>query len=465
MTQDAILQDFFSINPTSREECCGENTYCLYNDQILEFFTAIFYLMALPGSILGSHISNRYGCRQTMRLSGVFFVVGLGISCGSINLAMLFIGRSLIGIGAGLGSQAVPMYLAEAPPTQFRGKLASLFGMGASSGILLGSLVNLGVLRLPYGWRISFAIGIIPSSILTVGAFLVPDTPHHLIKHGFESQAFVTLCQLRKSEDVEDEFHDLLIGIKSQDGTPNVTNQPWRQIFSKDFRGELLTVVIVASLTQLSGLDAQVKYTPQILSVTGLGLMSALSGTAIIGSMFVLGSLINILLMDYMKRRTLLMAGSILMMAGQCVMAGMQGVYVPVSKNEEVPNQAKYSIIGLVIFVLAWAGTWGPISYILASEIQSRRTRVAGSALNVIVQFGISFILTMVFLHVLCALKWGTYIIFSAVNLVGFLYVLFILPETRGVSMERMHSLFTAHNTPKFLRIFKIKSTRNVSND
>ncbi|KAI4364387.1 hypothetical protein MLD38_020484 [Melastoma candidum] len=147
-----FLKKFFPVVYHRMQKQAGlDSNYCKYDNQGLQLFTSSLYLAALASTFFASYTTRRLGRRLTMLVAGAFFVVGVVFNAAAVNLAMLIIGRILLGFGVGFANQAVPLFLSEIAPTRIRGGLNILFQLNITVGILFANLVNYGTNKIKGG--------------------------------------------------------------------------------------------------------------------------------------------------------------------------------------------------------------------------------------------------------------------------------------------------------------------------
>ncbi|KAG8082167.1 hypothetical protein GUJ93_ZPchr0014g46567 [Zizania palustris] len=158
------------------------DAYCRYDNQLLTAFTSSLYIAGMLSSLVASRVTRQVG-RQNIMLAG-----------SAINIAMLIIGRILLGFGIGFTSQAAPLYLAETAPTRWRGAFTGAYSVFLIAGTLVANTVNYFTDHISvWGWRVSLGLAAVPATVIVVGAFFVPDTPSSLVLRGQTNKARASL--------------------------------------------------------------------------------------------------------------------------------------------------------------------------------------------------------------------------------------------------------------------------------
>ncbi|KAL0297956.1 UNVERIFIED_CONTAM: Sugar transport protein 8 [Sesamum angustifolium] len=182
----------------------GGNNYCKYDNQLLQLFTSSLYLAAVVCSWAAAFCCKKFGRKRTMQMAAAFFLVGVVLNAASVNLYMLIAGRICLGAGIGFGNQAVPLFISEIAPAQYRGGLNVCFQMLITIGILIANVVNYFTSKIhPYGWRISLGGAGFPAIFLGLGSLLIVETPTSLIERGKTEEGIKALKTTRGVEDVQ----------------------------------------------------------------------------------------------------------------------------------------------------------------------------------------------------------------------------------------------------------------------
>nr|GMD93308.1 sugar transport protein 14-like [Ipomoea batatas] len=182
---DDFLKEFFPKIYRRKQEHLQETDYCKYDNQILTLFTSSLYFAALISTFGASYVTRYKGRKASILWGATSFFVGAVINAFAINIAMLIVGRSLLGVGIGFGNQAVPLYLSEMAPAKIRGAVNQLFQLTTCLGIFVANFINYGTEKIhPWGWRISLGLATLPAVLMFVGGLFLPETPNSLVEQG-----------------------------------------------------------------------------------------------------------------------------------------------------------------------------------------------------------------------------------------------------------------------------------------
>ncbi|XP_010546806.1 PREDICTED: sugar transport protein 13 [Tarenaya hassleriana] len=432
-----FLKKFFPVVYRRTQEGADINSnYCKYDNQGLQLFTSSLYLAGLTATFFASYTTRRLGRRLTMLIAGVFFIIGVVLNTAAQDLAMLIIGRILLGCGVGFANQAVPLFLSEIAPTRIRGGLNILFQLNVTIGILFASLVNYGTAKIKggWGWRLSLGLAGIPAVLLTVGALFVTDTPNSLVERGRLDEGKAILRRIRGTDNVEAEFADLLQASR----LAKEVKHPFRNLLRRRNRPQLVIAVALQIFQQFTGINAIMFYAPVLFNTLGFGNDAALYSAVVTGAVNVLSTVVSIYSVDKVGRRMLLLEAGVQMFLSQVVIAIILGIKVKDHSEDLHKSFAILVVVLICTFVSAFAWSWGPLGWLIPSETFPLETRSAGQSVTVCINLLFTFVIAQAFLSMLCHFKYGIFLFFSSWVLVMSVFVQFLLPETKNVPIEEM---------------------------
>lgn len=439
---DDFLKEFFPKVYARKQAHLHETDYCKYDDQILTLFTSSLYIAGLISTYAASFVTRKYGRRISIMGGAVSFFLGGAVNAGARNIEMLIVGRILLGIGIGFGNQAVPMYLSEIAPPKIRGAVNQLFQLTTCLGILIADIINYFTEQLhPWGWRLSLGLATVPATLMFVGGIFLPETPNSLVEQGKLEQARSTLEKVRGTKNVDAEFEDL----KEASEAARAVKNPFRNLLKPKNRPQLVIGALgIPAFQQLSGMNSILFYSPVIFQSLGFGSGAALYSSIITSSMLVLGALISMSLVDRLGRRFFFMEAGLQMISSMIVVAAILatkfGHGVELSKT-----LALILVIAICAFVVAYGWSWGPLGWLVPSEIFPLETRSAGQSIVVSVNLFFTAAIAQCFLAMLCHLKWGVFVLFAGLIVIMSLFIFFLLPETKQVPIEEMYHLWGKH--------------------
>jgi len=436
-SMDPFLKKFFPVVYRRKHDPLQlDSNYCKYDNQGLQLFTSSLYLAGLTATFFASYTTRVFGRKITMLIAGVFFIAGVILNAAAQDIAMLIIGRILLGCGVGFANQAVPLFLSEIAPTRIRGALNILFQLMVTIGILFANLVNYGTDKMKggNGWRVSLGLAGIPATLLTLGAIFVTDTPNSLIERGRLDEGKAVLRRIRGTDNIEPEFNELVEASR----IAKEVKHPFRNLLMRRNRPQLIIAVSLQIFQQFTGINAIMFYAPVLFNTVGFGGNASLYSAVIIGAVNVLSTLVSIYSVDKLGRRMLLLEAGVQMFLSQVVIAVVLGIKVKDHSQDLEKGWAVFVIILVCTFVSAFAWSWGPLGWLIPSETFPLETRSAGQSVTVCVNLLFTFVIAQAFLSMLCHFKFGIFLFFSGWVLLMSFFVLFLLPETKNVPIEEM---------------------------
>ncbi|XP_050876644.1 sugar transport protein 5 [Lathyrus oleraceus] len=442
-TMVPFLQKFF---PDILRKAAGSevNLYCVYDSQVLTLFTSSLYLAGLVSSLAASKVTALYGRRNTILFGGMLFLAGGSINGGAENIPMLILGRVLLGLGVGFTNQAAPLYLSEIAPPKWRGTIGTSFQFFLGIGVVAASCINFGTAKHTWGWRLSLGLAVFPSTVMTIGAFLITDTPNSLVERGKIDQARKALSKVRGSSiDIETELEEL---IKWTEIAKSVKQEPFRTLLKRKYRPQLVMAFAIPFFQQITGISVVAFYSPNLFQSVGLGHDGALVSAIMIGVVSLISVIVSASIVDRFGRRFLFVTGGIVMfvclIAVSIVLAVVTGVH---GTNDVSKGNAIVVLVLLCFYAAGFGWSWGPLTWLIPSEIFPVNIRSTGQSIAVGVQFIVIFVLSQTFLTMLCHFKFGAFVFYAFWVAVMTLFIIFFLPETKGIPLESMYTIWDNH--------------------
>ncbi|MCO5547522.1 hypothetical protein L7F22_000972 [Adiantum nelumboides] len=441
-SMDDFLAKFFPSVLRKKEGTSASSAYCQYDSQTLQLFTSSLYLAALVATFVASPVTRRYGRKVSMLVAGLLFDAGVILNGTAQNLEMLIIGRVLLGCGVGFANQAVPLFLSEIAPAHLRGALNILFQLNVTIGILAAELVNYGALKKrPWGWRISLSLAGVPAVILTVGSLLLVETPNSLVERGHFEKAKVVLRKIRGTDNIHAEFEDLVEASR----IAQQVKHPFKNLLQRRSRPQLVITCCLQFFQQFTGINAIMFYAPVLFKTLGFKDDASLYSSVITGGVNVLATLVSVYSVDKVGRKVLLLEACVQMFVSQVAIAILLGIGLRDGRTT-LPNSTAIVVVVLIcVFVSAFAWSWGPLGWLIASEIFPLETRSAGQSVTVSVNMIFTFVIGQAFLSMLCKMEYGIFLFFAGWVVIMGLFALLFIPETKGIPIEEMDGLWRRH--------------------
>ncbi|KAL0036126.1 hypothetical protein WJX79_004397 [Trebouxia sp. C0005] len=419
--------------------------YCKYNNKPLQAYSAIMHFTGSLASIAASYFTQHWGRKGSMIIAGTSFCIGAIFQASAKStVALLFIGRIFWGIGIGFGDHCAFIYTAEMAPPRWRGRLNTLVQLGTIGGIVVANAINIGTNNLIWGWRLSLGLAAVPGLILLMGGLFLPETPNSLVERGYFSEAKSVLQMVRGTKDVDVEFDTIVLANEALKGMES----PWKAIFRRRNRPQLILAIAMPFFQQWSGVNGVSFFAPQIfagINALGSGNKGSLIAAIIVNGVQLIATIITVFIVDKVGRRVLLVSGSTLGFAAEIAVAIVFATSAS-SNAINLPYGASIASIVLIgLYSISFGFSWGPVGWLVPSEIHDLNTRSAGQSITVFTQLVSGATVTQTFFNMLCSLKWGIYVFFGAWQFIAIFFTLFLVPETRGVSIEEAANFVRAH--------------------
>lgn len=380
------------------------------------------------GTIFSGWISTKVGRKKSLLTGAILFVVGSLLSAYSPNLESLIAARVLLGLAVGIASYTAPLYLSEIAPEKIRGSMISLYQLMITIGIF-GAYLSDTAFSYSGSWRWMLGIITIPALLLLIGVLFLPNSPRWLAAKGNFCDAKKVLDRLRDtSEQAKRELDEIRESLK-------IKQSGW-QLFKQNnnFRRAVFLGVLLQIMQQLTGINVIMYYAPKIFELAGFNnTIHQMWGTVIVGLINVLATFIAIGLVDSWGRRPTLKLGFLVMALGMGTLGTMLHFGIN-SKSEQY-----LSITMLLMFIVGFAMSAGPLIWVLCSEIQPLKGRDFGITISTTTNWIANMIVGATFLSMLNHLgNANTFWVYAGLNMFFVVLTLWLIPETKNISLERI---------------------------
>ena len=412
--------------------------------------TSTLLIGAAFGAVSIGRLSDGWGRRKTILPLAVLFFVGTLACVFAPGLAVLLVGRFLLGLAVGGASTVVPVFLAELAPYEIRGSLSGrnelMIVIGQLAAFIVNAILGNTLGHLDGVWRIMLAVCAIPAIFLFFGMLRVPESPRWLISKGRYDEALEVLKTVRSEERAEAEMDEVervsrLEATEHKTGISSVLTNKWLVRI-------LLVGIALAVFQQLTGINSVMYYGQIILRDAGFGADAALIANIAPGVIAVVGGFIALWMMEKINRRTTVITGYSLVTIFH-VLIGLSAMYFP-----EGSTARPFVILVLIVcFVGSMQTFLNVATWVLLSEIFPLRMRAVGVGVSVFCMWTTNALLSWAFPSLIAGIGInGSFFSFAAVNAVAALVMWKFLPETRGRSLEAVEkdvttgAIFTVNN-------------------
>jgi sugar porter (SP) family MFS transporter len=374
------------------------------------------------GSLLAGIPGDRYGRRNSLRALATFYLIS-ALGCAfAWGWYPLVISRFIGGLGIGGSSVLGPMYIAEVAPAKWRGRLVGIFQFNIVFGILVAYFSNYVIGLLHFGaaeWRWELGIAAVPAAFFLIMLFGIPESPRWLVKMKRVEEARQVLRETGE-ENYEKEIQEIMASVDARHAKEG--------LFSWKYRMPIFLAVSIAMFNQLSGINAILYYVNFIFERAGFSKVSGNLQAVAIGATNLIFTILAMAVIDKIGRKTLLLIGSV----GTAVCLGGVAAIFFTGRHE---NLLVWMLIG---FIASFGFSQGAVIWVFLGEVFPNQVRANGQSLGSFTHWFMNALISWAF--PLMAASSGAYpfVLFSVMMVVQFFVVLFVYPETKGVSLEEM---------------------------
>ncbi len=396
--------------------------------QLTSFTLGLTVFIGLAGTVIGAMsagvVGQRIGGREALRIMAILYTIS-AIGCAlAWNWPALMVFRFIGGLGIGGSSVLGPVYIAELAPAKWRGRMVGLFQINIVIGILLAYLSNYLITLLNLGtaqWRWQLGVAGIPSFLFLILLYGIPRSSRWLVTQNKTDEALEVL-NLMGSPDSAAELREIMDSIHMERGA---AAEP---LFKRAYRLPIFLAVTVGMFNQLSGINAILYYSNYIFAAAGFSQLSGSLQTVLIGFMNLVATLLGMSLIDKLGRKTLLLTGA----AGMTLaLAGVAAIFFTQS------HQAALVWL-LVAYIFFFAISQGAVIWVYIAEVFPNRVRAKGQSLGSSSHWIMNAIISLIF-PLLAAKSGGApFAFFASMMALQFVIVLFIYPETKGITLEQL---------------------------
>ncbi|KAL0304549.1 UNVERIFIED_CONTAM: D-xylose-proton symporter-like 2 [Sesamum radiatum] len=397
---------------------------------------------ALIGSILAFNVADFLGRRRELILSSSMYLIGALVTALAPNFVIMVIGRFIYGIGIGLAMHAAPMYIAETAPSQIRGQLISLKEFFIVLGMLVGYISGSLLVETVAGWRYMYGVSSPLAVIMGIGMWWLPASPRWILLRAIQGKgevqalrdnAIYCLCRLR-GEAIGDSAPQKVDEILSE---LSHLREEEEATLAEMFQGKCLKALIIGGglvlFQQITGQPSVLYYAATIFQSAGFSAASdATKVSILLGLWKLIMTGVAVLAVDRLGRRPLLLGG----VSGIVISLFLLGSYY--SYLGDIPAVA---VVALLVYVGCYQLSFGPIGWLMISEVFPLRLRGRGLSIAVLVNFAANALVTFAFSPLRELLGAGIlFFTFGGIAVLSLIFIFFIIPETKGLTLEEIEA-------------------------
>lgn len=425
-------------------ESSGRYILTTANDSLV---TSILSVGTFTGALLAYPFGDILGRRWGVIAACAVFCVGVALQTASTTIPVFAVGRVFAGLGVGLTSCLVPMYQSECAPKWIRGAVVSCYQWAITIGLFIAAVVVRGTKDRHNAscYRIPIALQFIWAFILSLGLYLLPESPKYLIFKGKETEAKASLGRLLSlpidSPQVLQEYEEVNENLRIERTLGTSTYLDCFRSGAGKYRLRTLTGMGLQALQQLTGINFIIYYGTTFFRNSGI--KDPFTTTIIINVVNVVMTIPGIWLVDKAGRRSLLMFGAALMCMCEFIVA-VVGLEVA---SSNVAGQ-RVLIAFVCVYIAGFASTWGPIAWVVTGEIYPLAIRAKAMSMSTAANWGSNFVIGYATPYLVdvgagkAGLRSNVFFIWGSCCVLCFLFTFFFIPETKGLSLEQVDQLY-----------------------
>ncbi|KFY31313.1 hypothetical protein V493_01217 [Pseudogymnoascus sp. VKM F-4281 (FW-2241)] len=450
-----VMPQFLERFPEVSETAAGAGFY-------KGLMTGMIELGALIGALNQGWIADKISRKYSIAVASVVFIIGSVIQTASMNYEMLVVARFIGGVGIGMMSMVVPLYISEISPPEIRGTLLVFEELSIVAGIVISFWITYGTKEIlsEWSWRLPFFIQIIPGIILGAGIFLLPFSPRWLASKGRDDEALVSLAKLRQlpvsDNRVRREWMDIIAESRFHkeimaERHPNLVENTkinklkleivsWTDCLKPGCWRRTHVGAGLMFFQQFVGINALIYYSPTLFGTMGLDYEMQLIMSGVLNITQLFGVISSLWTMDRFGRRSLLLYGSVCMFFSHLIIAILVGKF-----SDDWPSHKPegWTSVGFLLFyMISFGASWGPVPWAMPAEIFPSSLRAKGVAISTCSNWLNNFIIGLVTPPLVQNTGYGAYVFFAVFCLLSFFWTFFFVPETNRKTLEQMDDVF-----------------------
>ncbi len=380
------------------------------------------------GAIFTGGISDRFGRKKILILAGFLFTLSAILSGLPRTFTELIVARFIGGLAVGAASVISPLYISEISPARIRGRLVSLNQLTIVIGILLTYFSNwLLVDTGPNNWRYMFVCEAVPAGLFICALFFVPESPRWLAKKGRFAAALAILSRVNGASLAEQELEEIRGSLNREEGHLS-------ELLHPGMRRILVVTALLAFFSQITGIDSLVYYAPKIFLQAGFeSVSSAYLASIVVGVTLLIFTVVALFTVDTLGRKPLLLIGFFGM--------GFSMFFAGYAFNSTAVSPV-WLVVAIVSFLAFFAVSVGPIPWVYISEVFPTKIRGSAASFATMILWSSNFIVAQSFPWMVENLGGRSFYLFGAISGIAFLFILAMLTETKGKTLEEIESMW-----------------------
>ncbi|WJX21778.1 Integrin alpha chain-like protein (Alpha-int1) [Trifolium repens] len=398
---------------------------------------------AILGAALGGSINDHYGRKKATIIADAIFILGAIVMSAAPDPYILILGRVFVGLAVGIASVTAPVYIAELSPSEIRGSLVATNVLMITAGQFISYLVNLAFTQVPGTWRWMLGVSALPAVLQFFLMLLLPESPRWLYINNRESEAILVLGKIYDFDRLEDEV--ALLTAQSEQDRQKRDDVSYAHVFkSKEIRLAFLAGAGLQAFQQFTGINTVMYYSPTIVQMAGFHSNElALQLSLIVAGLNAAGTVLGIYLIDHAGRKTLALyslGGVIVSLIILSVSFFNQSSATTINQND---LYGWLAVVGLALYISFFSPGMGPVPWTVNSEVYPQEYRGMCGGMSATVNWVSNLIVAQSFLSTAEAAGTGpTFLLLAVIAVVAFLFVVFFVPETKGLTFDEVELLW-----------------------
>ncbi|EQB58336.1 myo-inositol transporter [Colletotrichum gloeosporioides Cg-14] len=415
-----------------------------------ELVTSITSGGSLIGAIIAGLPADRYGRKLGIYIGCILFLIGSIIQAAAFSLAQMTVGRFIVGLGVGSAAMIIPLYIGELAPARHRGRMIAFDNMSVTLGQLISYALGAGFTEVAHGWRYMVAVGGLPPIALALLLPWCPESPRQLISHGKVEEATRVIRRVyphATDEQVQAKMGHMTwaVEVEAQATSTSLWHR-FKELHTvpSNLRALICACAIMA-ISQLGGFNTLMYYSGVLFGLVGFDKPVAVS--IVVGATNFVFSLVNLLVIDRLGRRRILIF-TVMGMSISMAVAAIAFHWIPVSPDLKLQatsvNWAGILVlVTIIVYVACFAGGVATIAWV-GTELLPLEVRALGTMMNTVTCWGCNIIIASTFLSMMKGLTpSGAFGFYAGICFFGWVFVIFCYPEANGLPLEEVRQIFS----------------------
>ena len=415
------------------------------SDSQVSWVTTSMLIGAIVGAGCSGRITDILGRKKVILVAAFIFAGGALYAGLAPDVTSLIVARMIKGVAVGVCSFVIPLYLSEVSSTKMRGTIVSFNQLMIAVGGKLSFFSNFIIAddANPFSWRWMFIVGFFPAVILLVGMFFLPESPRWLISKGYDKKGRAILQKVEEPELVEESIQKMKADVVKKGESAS-----YRELFKPWLRNALIIAVGIMFFQQAIGINTILYYSPIIFKMAGIDSNTMAILPSLIIAVFVLAAtVLSMTLIDKIGRRRIYFIG----LTGMIISLIGTGLAFYL-ESRLGPNLIYVSVVTILIYNSSFAFSLGPLGWLIISEVFPLKVRGAGMSIGSLSNWFFNALVTFTFLKIVNTFTAaGAFWIYAFVGMFAVIWGYHYIPETKGVSLEKIEEHWRARKKPREL--------------